>query len=70
VKIAVQGWMKTMWSKRRKRFRRHYDYKEHQWLLLKTWIEHRLTEGLIKALDNAILYGFEDEKQHSQENDL
>ncbi len=46
-----------MWSKRRKRFRRHYDPQEHQWFLLKTYIQTRIAEALSRALEDAIING-------------
>lgn len=46
-----------MWSKRRKRFRRHYDFRKHAFELLRNYIQTRIAEALSRALEDAIING-------------
>lgn len=46
-----------MWSKRRRQIRNRYDWREHQWKLIKTRIMEELYRRISEELDHAILYG-------------
>lgn len=46
-----------MWSKRRRQFRKLYDWREHQWKLFEARIMEELYRRISEELDRAILYG-------------
>lgn len=47
----------TGWSKRRRQFRKRYDWREHQWKLFEARIMAELYRRIGEKLDRAILYG-------------
>lgn len=48
-----------MWSKRRRKIRKRYDWREHQWKLIKARIMDELCRRISEKLERAILYGAE-----------
>ena len=46
-----------MWSKRRRRIQKRYDWREHQWQLIRARFMEELYRSISEELDRAILYG-------------
>ena len=46
-----------MWGHKRKRFARTYDHLKHRFYLFRTWMERELSMRISNAIDNALLYG-------------
>ena len=46
-----------MWSKRRRRIQKRYDWRKHQWKLIEVRIMEELYRSISEELDRAILYG-------------
>lgn len=47
----------TGWSKRRRQFRKRYDWRKHQWKLIYAQMLEELYGPIIEKIDRAILYG-------------
>ena len=50
-----------MWGHKRKRFARTYDHLKHRFYLFRTWMERELSMQLSNHIENAILYGIDND---------